>query len=184
MVEKVLGWLVRLGVVDALVLERQGRSRYFEVIIEGEGRRANITDVGFGVSQVLPLLVLAYFVPRGATIIAEQPEIHLHPRAQVGLAELMVEVSRERGVQFLVETHSEHIFRRLQFLIADQKLTSDQCRLYFVDRSKGRAAELRRLEVDDFGRVANWPEHFFGDAVGETGRQMRAMVKRLQEEKS
>jgi len=184
LVEKVSGWLARLGVADALVLERQGRSRYFEVIIEGEGRRANITDVGFGVSQVLPLLVLAYFVPRGATIIAEQPEIHLHPRAQVGLAELMVEVSRERGVQFLVETHSEHIFRRLQFLIADQKLTSDQCRLYFVDRSKGRAAELRRLEVDDFGRVANWPEHFFGDAVGETGRQMRAMVKRLQEEKS
>jgi len=179
LVEKVSGWLARLGVADALVLERQGRSRYFEVIIEGEGRRANIMDVGFGVSQVLPLLVLAYFVPRGATIIAEQPEIHLHPRAQVGLAELMVEVSRERGVQFLVETHSEHIFRRLQFLIADQKLTSDQCRLYFVDRSKGRAAELRRLEVDDFGRVANWPEHFFGDAVGETERQMRRMMARL-----
>ncbi|MBI2565609.1 MAG: DUF3696 domain-containing protein [Candidatus Schekmanbacteria bacterium] len=179
LVEKVSEWLARMGVADALVPERQGRSRFFEVIIEGEGHRANIMDVGFGVSQVLPLLVLAYFVPRGATIIAEQPEIHLHPRAQVGLAELMVEVSRERGVQFLVETHSEHIFRRLQFLIADQKLTRDKCRLYFVDRPKGRAAELRRLNVDDFGRVAEWPERFFGDAAGETERQMRRMMARL-----
>ena len=179
LVEKVSGWMARLGVADALVLERQGRSRYFEVIIEGEGRRANITDVGFGVSQVLPLLVLAYFVPRGATIIAEQPEIHLHPRAQVGLADLMVEVSRERGVQFLVETHSEHIFRRLQFLVADKKLASDQCRLYFVGRTTGQDADLRHLAVDDCGRVANWPEHFFGDAVGETERQMRRMVERL-----
>jgi len=182
LVEKVSKWLARMEVADALVLERQGRSRYFEVIIEGEGRRANIMDVGFGVSQVLPMLVLAYFVPPGATIIAEQPEIHLHPRAQVGLAELMAEVARERGVQFLVETHSEHVFRWLQFLIADEKLTKDECRLYFVDRTEGRAAELRRLEVDNFGRVSNWPERFFGDAVGETGRQMQRMVERLQSE--
>jgi len=179
LVEKVSGWLARMGVADRLVLERQGRSRYFEVILEAEGRRANIMDVGFGVSQVLPMLVLAYFVPRGGTIIAEQPEIHLHPRAQVGLAELMVEVARERHVQFLVETHSEHVFRRLQFLIADEKVSKDECRLYFVARSDGSAADLRRLEVDEFGRVARWPEHFFGDAVGETERQMRRTMERV-----
>lgn len=178
LVEKVSGWLSRLGVGEGLELERQGRSRFFEVVIHGEGRRANITDVGFGVSQVLPMLVLAYFVPRGATIIAEQPEIHLHPRAQVGLADLMVDVARERGVQFIVETHSEHIFRRLQFLIADERLRHDDCRLYFIDRAQGGAAELRRLEVDRFGRVANWPKKFFGDAMGETERQMRRMIER------
>lgn len=179
LVEKVSAWLARMGVADGLVLERQGRSRYFEVIIEGEGRRANIMDVGFGVSQVLPMLVLAYFVPRGATIIAEQPEIHLHPRAQVGLAELMVEVAREREVQFLVETHSEYLFRRLQFLIADEKLGPDDCRLYFVERDGAREASLRRLEVDPYGRIANWPEHFFGDSLGETERQMTVMMERM-----
>ncbi len=179
LVEKVSDWLCRMGVADALVLERQGRSRYFEVIIEGEGRRANIMDVGFGVSQVLPMLVLAYFVPRGATILAEQPEIHLHPRAQVGLAELMVEVARERDVQFLVETHSEYLFRRLQFLIADGKLRTEQCRLYFVDRNDDGSAELRKLEVDEFGRVAKWPKYFFGDSIGETERQMERMMERM-----
>jgi len=179
LVEKVSDWLKKMGIAEAMVLERQGRSRYFEVVIEGEGRRANIMDVGFGVSQVLPMLVLAYFVPQGATIIAEQPEIHLHPRAQVGLAELMTEVARERNVQFLIETHSEHIFRRLQFLIADEQLTSEQCRLYFVDRAKDRSARLERLEVDEYGRVSNWPKQFFGDAVGDAERQTRRTMERL-----
>ena len=178
LVEKVSSWLSRMGVADALLLERQGRSRYFEVLVEAEHRRANIVDVGFGVSQVLPMLVLAYFVPRGATILAEQPEIHLHPRAQVGLAELLVEVAKERGVQFLVETHSEYMFRRLQYLIADEKLGEQECRLYFVDRDDDRSARLERLEVDGFGRVANWPKNFFGDTIGETERQMRRMIER------
>lgn len=181
LVEKVSSWLDRLGIADGLVLERQGRSRYFEVIITSKaGARANIMDVGFGVSQVLPMLVLAYFVPRGTTILAEQPEIHLHPRAQVGLAELMVEVARERGVQFLIETHSEYLFRRLQYLLADgKKITQEECQLYFIDRHEGDTAHLERLQVDAFGRVANWPRHFFGDAVGETERQMARMMERM-----
>ncbi|NOY26915.1 MAG: DUF3696 domain-containing protein [Oligoflexia bacterium] len=163
-------------------LVRQGRSRYFEVVITTRGQRANIVDVGFGISQVLPMLVLAYFVPRGSVIIAEQPEIHLHPRAQVGLAELMVQVAQERNVQFIVETHSEHIFRRLQFLIADEKIGPDTCRMYFVDGADDGKAELRRLQVDQFGRINNWPEHFFGDALGETERQMKRMMARMIEQ--
>jgi predicted ATPase len=179
LVEKVSNWLCRMGVADSLTLERQGRSRHFEVIIETEGRRANVTDVGFGISQVLPMLVLAYFVPQGATILAEQPEIHLHPRAQVGLAELMVEVARERNVQFLVESHSEHMFRRLQFLIADERLDASQCRLYFIDRDEARKPHLRKLKLDQYGRVANWPTNFFGDSIGETERQMRRALDRM-----
>ena len=179
LVERVSEWLTRLGVADSLELERQGPSRYFEVVLTTRGQRANIVDVGFGISQVLPMIVLAHFVPRGSVIIAEQPEIHLHPRAQVGLAELMVEVARERQVQFLVETHSEHVFRRLQFLIADEKISPNDCRMYFADHDEDGAASLHRLETDEFGRIANWPGKFFGDAIGETERQMRSMITRL-----
>lgn len=140
-------------------------------------------DVGFGVSQVLPMLVLAFFVPQGTTIIAEQPEIHLHPRSQVGLAELMAVVARERRVQFLVETHSEHLFRRLQTLIAEKKLTAEFCRLYFVDKGSNGATQLTTLELDVYGRVANWPNQFFGNAIGETERQTRKMLERVAEER-
>lgn len=183
LVSRVSDWLAKLGVADKLELERQGRSRHYAVIVVRGSQRANIMDVGFGVSQVLPMLVLAFFVPQGTTIIAEQPEIHLHPRSQVGLAELMAAVARERRVQFLVETHSEHLFRRLQTLIAEKKLTAEFCRLYFVDKGSNGATQLTTLELDVYGRVANWPSQFFGDAIGETERQTRKMLERLAEER-
>ncbi len=183
LVQRVSEWLCRLGVADELRLERQGNSRHYELVVVRGAQRANIMDVGFGISQVLPMLVLAHFVPQGTTIVAEQPEIHLHPRAQVGLAELMAEVAKERHVQFLVETHSEHLFRRLQSLIAEERLSADACRLYFVDRNERGATDLTRLEVDKYGRVKNWPREFFGDAIGETERQTRKMFDRVAQER-
>ncbi|MCC6646468.1 MAG: DUF3696 domain-containing protein [Polyangiaceae bacterium] len=171
LVQRVSVWLKTLGVADELVLERQGNSRHYELIIVRGRQRANLMDVGFGISQVLPMLVLAHFVPKGTTIVAEEPEIHLHPRAQAGLAELMVEIARRRGVQFLVETHSEHLFRRLQTLIAAERLTPEECRLYFVDRDGDGATQLTPLLVDEYGSVDTWPEDFFGDAIGEVERQ-------------
>lgn len=179
LVSRASEWLARLGVADKLELKRQGRSRHYEVIVVRGTQRANIMDVGFGVSQVLPMLVLAHSVPQGTTIIAEQPEIHLHPRAQVGLAELMAEVACARRVQFVVETHSEHLFRRLQTLIAEEKFESNLCRLYSVDKDEQGDARLTTLGVDAYGRVANWPKQFFGDAIGETERQTRKALERM-----
>lgn len=179
LVERVSEWLRKLGVADELVLERQGRSRHYELIVVRGGQRANLVDVGFGISQVLPMLVLAHVVPRGTTIVAEQPEIHLHPRAQGGLAELMAHVAKTRNVQFIVETHSEHLFRRLQTLVADERVKPEECALYFVDRDEAGSSELRRLELNEFGKIANWPKQFFGDAIGETERQTRRMIERM-----
>lgn len=179
LIERVSEWLVRLGVAEELRLERQGKSRHYELVVVRGGMKANIMDVGFGVSQVLPILVLAYFVPQGSVIIAEEPEIHLHPRAQVCLAEMMAEVSKSRGVQFLVETHSEHLFRRVQTLVAEERLREPDCRLYFVDQDDELSGRLSRLHLDEFGRVANWPKHFFGDALGEMERQTRRMLERI-----
>jgi len=179
LVDQVSRWLKEIQIADALRLKRQGKSRYYDVVIERDGKSASLLDVGFGVSQVLPMLVLAYFVPRGATIIAEQPEIHLHPLAQAALADLMVEVARERNVQFIVETHSEHMFRRLQYLVADEKVRPKDCRLYFVNKDPDCTARLEQLRLDEFGRIENWPKNFFGDSLGETERQMARMMKRM-----
>lgn len=183
LVERVSTWLRRLGLADELLLVRQADPRRYEVMIQRDGRRSNLVDVGTGVSQVLPILVLAYFAPRGVTILAEQPEVHLHPRAQVGLAELMTEVAASRGVQFLVETHSELLFRRLQSLIADEVLQADACRFHFVDRDATQRAQLTRLHVDSHGRVESWPRGLFGDAIGETERQTRRRLERAARER-
>lgn len=181
-IEGVSKWLVRMKVADKLEVKQLGRSTRYEVAIHRDGVEANLRDVGIGISQVLPVLTVAYFAPSGSTIMLEEPEIHLHPLAQSTLAELFVEVSKERKVQFIVETHSEHLFRRMQTLIARQEITPDDAAMYFVERD-GKAARMRPLELDDFGRVKNWPEDFFGNALGETREQARLMFMRQQENK-
>ena len=170
-------WLKRMNVADKLEVRQQGRSNRYELIVLRSGSSCNLRDVGIGISQVLPVLVLAHFAPKGSTIILEEPEIHLHPRAQSVLAELFVETSREREIQFIVETHSEHLFRRMQTLIARQSTTPDDTALYFVERHEGNSV-LRPLEVDEYGRLRDWPTGFFGDALGETREQARLMFER------
>lgn len=178
-VEGVSKWLARMKVAQRLEVRQQGRSSRYELVIHRDSVACNLRDVGIGVSQVLPVLVLAYFAPSGSTIILEEPEIHLHPLAQSVLAELFVEVSRQRKVQFIVETHSEHLFRRLQTLVAGRKVTNDAVAMYFVER-KGKSAHLRELALDEYGRVSDWPKDFFGDALGETREQARLMFERKQ----
>lgn len=178
-VDGVSKWLARMKVAQKLEVRQQGRSSRYELVIHRDGVACNLRDVGIGVSQVLPVLVLAYFAPSGSTIILEEPEIHLHPLAQSVLAELFIEVSRQRKVQFIVETHSEHLFRRLQTLVAGRKVANDAVAMYFVER-KGKSAHLRELQLDEYGRVADWPKDFFGDALGETREQARLMFERKQ----
>jgi len=178
LVEQVSRWLKTMDVADGLRLQQEGPSVHYSVIVQQGNIEANLVDVGFGVSQVLPVVTLAYFVPNGSTVLLEQPEIHLHPLAQTALADLFVNVWRDRKVQFLVETHSEILFRRLQYLIADEQISPGDCRLYFVTRG-AESASLQRLEVDEYGRIKNWPDRFFGDAIGEVERQTRKMLERM-----
>lgn len=182
-VDGVSKWLKKMKVADRLEVRQQGRSNRYELLIHRDGLVCNLRDVGIGVSQVLPVLVIAYFSSPGSTVILEEPEIHLHPLAQAVLAELFIYISKHRHVQFIIETHSEHLFRRMQTLIAKQEVTPEESSMYFIERKKSSTV-LRSLEMDDYGRVQNWPEGFFGDALGETREQARLMFERLKKEKA
>lgn len=171
-------WLRRMGVAQRLEVRQQGRSNRYALMVHRDGIACNLRDVGIGISQVLPVLVEAHFATPGSTIILEEPEIHLHPLAQSVLAELFIEISQKRKVQFIVETHSEHLFRRLQTLAAQEKITSDHAALYFVEHDSKQAI-LRKLEMDTYGRVQNWPKNFFGNALEETAEQARLLFERM-----
>jgi predicted ATPase len=84
-------------------------------------------------------------------------------------------------VQLLVETHSEHLFRRIQTLMAEERITPDECAMYFARCDEGESV-LEPLEVNEYGRVANWPDRFFGDTVGEVERQMERMLDRMEKD--
>ena len=176
-VEGVSTWLSRMKVADKLEVRQQGRSTHYELLVHRNGVACNLRDVGIGISQVLPVLVLAYFAPEGSTVILEEPEIHLHPMAQSVLAELFVETSKKRKIQFIVETHSEHLFRRMQTLMAREVTSPKDTALYFVRRDGGES-KMMTLEVDEYGRLHNWPDGFFGDALGETREQARIVFNR------
>lgn len=178
--QQTIHWLKSMNLADGLSIRSLGGSARYELMIENDGQASNLKDVGVGVSQVIPVIVAALFARPGHIVIVEEPESHLHPLAQSKLAELLVQVSKERNVQFIVETHSEHLFRRMQTLIAKQQLMPKEAAMYFVER-EGKVARLRPLKLDDFGRVKNWPEGFFGDALGETREQARVMFVRQQE---
>ena len=178
-VDGVSAWLARMDMAEKLEVRQQDRSNRYELVAHRGGVACNLCDVGIGVAQVLPVLVASYFAPEGSTIILEEPEIHLHPLAQSVLAELFIEISHQRKLQFVVETHSEHLFRRMQTLMAQGKIHPDQAAMYFVSKS-GADAELQKLDVDEFGAVRQWPANFFGDSVGEARALAMARAKRMQ----
>jgi predicted ATPase len=122
---------------------------------------------------------LLQYVPEGSTVILEQPEIHLHPLAQAGLADVIINAATHRKVQVIVESHSEHLLLRLQRRVAEEELAAEDVRLYFCDAPRG-VSRLERLELDLFGRVGNWPENFMGDSFGETFAAETARLRRLQ----
>lgn len=180
--EYVARWLQDLGLIYDFRVEPVAEgSRLFEVRVRKSPKAAEvlITDVGFGVSQILPALVLCFYVPEGSTVILEQPEIHLHPSVQAGLADVFIDAWEKRRVQVIVESHSEHLLRRLQRRIAEKKFSQDDVGLYFCKEEDG-VSGLDSLEIDLFGNIANWPQDFFGDQFGEIAAMSEAALMRRQ----
>ncbi len=138
----------------------------------------SITDVGFGVSQILPVIVLCYYAPEGSTIILEQSEIHLHPRVQAGLDDIFIDAIRTCNIQIILESHSEHLLRRLQRRIAEERLKPEHAALYFCTTDKQGVSQLQPLQIDPYGNITNWPENFFGDEFGEIAAMQEAALKR------
>ena len=174
-------WLNHLGLahkfsVQALTEEK----RIFEVKVRKspDSPMTLISDIGFGVSQILPVLVQCFYAENDSTVILEQPDIHLHPLAQAGLADVLIAAWKGGGVQILFESHSEHLLRRLQRRIAEEKVPQEDVALYFCSSNPDGSSSLSRLEVDQFGNISNWPKDFFGDQFGEIAAMSEAALNR------
>jgi len=178
--ECVASWLKRLSLVEEFGVEEiaPGSNLYRAWVKRGRGSaRVPLTDVGFGVSQVLPVITSCFYVPERSTMIFEQPEIHLHPAVQSGLADVFVEATSKRDIQVIVESHSEHLLQRLQRRIAEGVLSPDDVALYFCDHEDGES-RISELAIDEYGNIANWPKDFFGDEFGELAAITEAQMTR------
>ena len=175
-----------LGVIHSFAVKAvvEGRKEY-EVLVKthASAPEVKITDVGFGVSQVLPALVEAFYCAPHSVVWMEQPEIHLHPRVQSELADVLISATKarengaDRDVQIIVESHSEHLLSRLQRRVAEGVITPQDVAIYFCRRS-GSAAELEPLKLNGDGEIENWPDNFFGDEMADVAGRMRAAMNR------
>lgn len=120
----------------------------------------NIADVGFGVSQTLPVLVALLAADKGQLVYLEQPEIHLHPRAQVAFARL-AKRAVDRGVRVIVETHSSLFIRSVQTLVAQGEINNADVALHWFTRDPNTGdTQITSGELDESGAFGDWPEDF------------------------
>jgi hypothetical protein len=183
--EMIAYWLKELHLIGSFRVAEftPGAGLYRALVKRDPGSpETYITDVGFGVSQILPALVLLYYAPEGATVILEQPEIHLHPAVQAGLADLIITTVQSRNIQVILESHSEHLLQRLLRRIAERNdspypaVAPSDVKLFFCKSEEG-GSRLSELKVNLFGSIENWPSDFFGDQFGELAAREQAALK-------
>jgi hypothetical protein len=133
----------------------------FQLMVAVDKFAFNVRDVGYGVSQILPILVDTLRAPNRSTFLLQQPEVHLHPRAQAALGSLLVEHASRYGQTFIVETHSDHLVDRVRMEVRDGNLKlkpSDVVILYF-ERSGGKAT-IHPIEMDASGNFVDVPKGY------------------------
>ncbi len=141
----------------------------------------NIADVGFGVSQILPVLVALLVAEPGQLVYLEQPEIHLHPRAQEGLAEILADAAN-RGVRVVLETHSELLLLTTQSLVAEGKLSPEKVKLHWFTRREDGSTEIHSADLDREGAFGDWPEDFSQVSLQLESRYLDAAEAHLAEQ--
>ena len=160
--------LVRFGKSSGLFTDIDVRrcgesSDPFQLQIKVRGPKVNLMDVGYGVNQILPILVRIFNAKRGgATFLMQQPEVHLHPKAQAELSSLLIEIAKRRKQNFVIETHSDYMIDRACIDIRDKKISPDDVSLiYFEHRKKRkRYVNVYNIKFDEQGNLLNAPDNF------------------------
>lgn len=152
----------------------------FELLVGGThgSPPANLVDSGMGLSQLLPLVTQSFVSPAQSLALVQQPEIHLNPALQVRLMEHFVSRS-ERGQEFLIETHSEHLLLRLRLLVARGSVDSSTLRLLYADKAERRST-VREIHIGEAGDIAKdeWPDGFFAEQLEDSLLMAREQARR------
>ncbi|NJM47032.1 MAG: DUF3696 domain-containing protein [Alkalinema sp. RU_4_3] len=177
--QKALG---KLGLTEKIQAQRLNDSqielRVGRVLGSTGDDMVNITDVGFGVSQMLPVIVALLVAQPGQLVYIEQPEIHLHPLAQVAIAEIFAEAA-SRGVRVVIETHSELFLMGIQALVAEDKLDPNAVKLHWFTRQADGSSKVTSADLDEMGAFGDWPEDFGSTSLGMTNRYLSAAEAKL-----
>lgn len=172
----VTDWLQYLGVAEDVDTRDRGKLGHeLKVSVAKGGRLQDLTHVGVGVSQVLPILVMSLLAEGDTTLIFEQPELHLHPKVQTLLGDFFLSMTF-LGKQCIVETHSEYLINRLRFRAASapaERSLVDLAKIYFLEKKEGVSA-IREVKINEYGAILDWPEGFFDQSQVESEEILKA----------
>jgi predicted ATPase len=183
--EAVVKWLIYIGVVENIEAEIKQGGFTLKVFTSGSKDPSDLTNVGVGVSQVIPIVTMCLAANKGSTLIIEQPELHLHPKMQTKLTDFFVAISQS-GKQCIIETHSEHIINALRYRVAktaspdDEKLAND-VQIYFVKKDENGTL-FESITMDKYAYISEWPEDFFDEAQVTNINTLKAINKKLEED--
>ena len=156
-------WLKNFGVeVDV-----QGfKEVIHHLVVKQNNVDLDITDVGFGISQILPVIIQGFLSAKNSTTIIEQPEIHLHPKMQADLADLFIDiVKKANGKKLIIETHSEYLLKRLRRRISEGVISPDDVSIcLFNPQTKENGATIDNLDIAEKG-FFDWPVDFYGGEI-------------------
>lgn len=176
--EKVQEWIKNFGMAESIKIKPLKGKTLVEVLLKDSilEMSFNLYDVGFGVSQVLPIIAEGFYAPPGSLILIEQPEIHLHPGLQSQMGDLLIDIAKSHK-KLIIETHSEHLLLRIQRRITEGSLNNDDVAIYFFTYTN-EGTTIERIRIDDLGRFENWPPGFFEEDVEESFAITKAFLNR------
>lgn len=141
----------------------------------------NISDVGLGVSQALPILVALNVAKENQIVYIEQPELHLHPKAQVNMAKVLAKASK-RGVKVVIETHSSLLLLAIQTLVAKNELDKSLVKLHWFTQDKSGNTRVSSADLDENGAFGEWPEDFGQVELHAESNYLDAIESKFMEE--
>jgi predicted ATPase len=179
--EAVGRWLDHMGLIEKITTRDRGKiGTELALHLPQVERTLDLTNVGVGVSQLLPSVVMGLLSSPGSTLLMEQPELHLHPKVQSILADFLIGLAKT-GRQCIVETHSEYLVNRLRRRIAESTGDSVQklVQIYFVERVDG-GSTFRPIVTNEYGAIPDWPKGFFDEGPDEAQSIIQAAAKKRQ----
>lgn len=179
--EDLIGDMHQVGLAQNLLAQRLNDAEMQLLVNRAEEApldMVSIADVGFGVSQTLPVLVALRAASEGQLVYLEEPEIHLHPRAQVKLADILAAAAKRR-VRVVAETHSSLLLRAIQTLVAKGALSADLVRLHWFSRDAEGVTQVKSAAPDENGAFGDWPEDFGDVALQSEKEYLDAVENKL-----
>ena len=131
----------------------------FRIMVHNAGPYATLQDVGYGVSQSLPIIVESALAAKHRTMLVQQPEVHLHPRAQAALGTFIAKIAAKDKRRFVIETHSDFLVDRIRREIGKGTLASEDVSILFFDKSATKT-KVHILNLDKFGNILNAPKTY------------------------